>query len=110
VAQRIGGPDRSDYSPGLWDWLKQRQIDEVRRGDARGFGLSDLEKAKINDHPNSSVTAARAVLTGMDRGDAVLTWPPTARQIPVVADIPWLADRSCTRVWVHADDSVVVPG
>jgi hypothetical protein len=104
MAQRIGGATHRDYIPGLWKWLQQNQIDEIRRGDARGFGMSEEAKALISDHPNSSVTAARAVLAGMDRGDPMLTWPPTARQFPVVADIPWLA--SASRIWVRADDSI----
>jgi hypothetical protein len=107
MAQRIGGPARVDRIPGFWKWLQQNQIDEIRRGEARGFGMSEAAKALISDHPNSSVTAARAVLAGMDRGDAVSTWPPTAQQFPVVAEIGWLA--SASRIWVRPDDSVV-PG
>jgi hypothetical protein len=81
MAQRIGGPTRRDRIPGLWKHLQQSQIDEIRRGDARGFGMSEDAKATLNDHPNSTVTQARAVLAGMDRGDAMLSWPPTAREL-----------------------------
>jgi hypothetical protein len=69
MARRIGRPARLDHVAGIWKYLQQRNIDEIRRGDARGFGLPPEKQAAISDHPNSTVSAAGAALAGMDRGD-----------------------------------------
>lgn len=108
MAQRIGAGRRDvlPVVPGLWESIRQSHLDEIGRGDARGYGLTEAEREAINALPNSTVSAARAALVRMDAREPVVTWPPSRRRFPAAAEVRWLADRSASRVIVWPDDSV----
>jgi hypothetical protein len=99
--------DDGDRVPGFWESLRQRHLAEIDRGDPRGLGLSLAERKKLDAHPNSSVSQARAALARMDEQGWAETWAPSRREFgEAVANIPWLNDVRVQLVLVFADDRV----
>jgi hypothetical protein len=46
------------------------------------------------------------MLERLDAGEDVIDFPPSVRRWPELASVPWIADRSVSRVVVRADDTI----
>ena len=80
------------HVPGLWESIRKHYLEEIERGDMRGFGMTERQRAKLNASPNSTVSQAKNSLASMDAGEPYETWPPNSREFPCVAR-PDEADR-----------------
>jgi hypothetical protein len=100
---------RGVFVPGIWQKLYQHHLDLAAADDPRGtgFGMTDCDRAKLNASPHSSVSAAKATLAAMDRGEPQMDTPPSRREWPEVADVDWVRGPGrCPRVMVWPDDLV----
>jgi hypothetical protein len=98
--------------PGMWEHARSRYLRMIEQGDPRIMhdfapGLTDAEREAYNAHQHSGPSWARRRLAAMDAQGWVSTGPPSAREFPEAAAVPWLAaDRSVQHVRVYADDYI----
>jgi hypothetical protein len=66
---------------------------------------SSAEHRRLNAQ-SPAVRQALRMLERLDAGENVIDFPPSARQHPELTSVPWIADRSVSRVIVRADDTI----
>jgi hypothetical protein len=111
MARSISAKAQRYVLPGVWEAQRSVHLALIERGDPRAqhdFAprLTEAERAEMNVSPGSGPSAARAALARMDAQGWFESGPPTPRQYPDAARIPWLADRSVHRVRIYRDDHI----